>query len=82
MIRELQEFGCVVDVSDYWADSDEVQHEYDIDLKEDIDTDNYDAVILAVAHDKYKKLSLNSNHEQILFDIKSVLDTDSVDGKL
>jgi len=82
VIRELQEFGCAVDVSDYWADSDEVKHEYNIDIKDDFDADSYDAVILAVAHDKYKELTLKSSDKRVLFDIKSVLDSDSVDGKL
>ena len=82
VIRELQEFGCEVDVSDYWADKDEVKHEYGLELKNDVDTDNYDAVVLAVAHDKYKEFELNLNHKQVLFDVKSVLDSDKVDGKL
>jgi len=82
VVRELQEFGCEVDVSDYWADKEEVKHEYGLELKSDVDTDSYDAVVLAVAHDQYKKLELNPNHEQILFDVKSVLDNDNVDGKL
>ncbi len=82
VIREFQEFGCEVDVSDYWADKDEVKYEYGLELKNDVDTDNYDAVVLAVSHDKYKELELNANHEQVLFDVKSVLDSDNVDGKL
>jgi UDP-N-acetyl-D-galactosamine dehydrogenase len=82
VVRELQEFGCEVDVSDYWADKEEVKYEYGLELKNDIDIDSYDAVVLAVSHDKYKKLALNPKHEQILFDVKSVLDNDNVDGKL
>ena len=83
VIRELQEFGCEVDVSDYWADSDEVKREYGITLKEDTDIENYDAVVLAVAHDKYKNIVLNTKHNnQVFYDIKSVLENDEVDGRL
>jgi len=82
LIRELQEFGCKVDVSDYWADKDEVLHEYGLKLKNDVNTNNYNAVVLAVAHNKYKELKLNSNNEQVLFDVKSVLESDHVSGKL
>jgi len=32
VIRELQEFGCNVDVYDPWADEEEVKREYDINL--------------------------------------------------
>jgi len=81
VIRELQDFGCDVAVSDYWADKEEVQREYQLDLlaSDNLDTNAYDAVVLAVAHDEYRKVELN-NKEQVVFDIKSVL-TDS-DGRL
>lgn len=81
VIRELQEFGCNVDVSDYWADSDEVKHEYGIEcIKEtDLPIESYDAIILAVAHDKYKQLQF-VNENQIVYDIKGVLE--KADGRL
>jgi len=83
VIRELQEFGCDVDVSDYWADSDDVKREYEITLEKDVDIESYDAVVLAVAHDMYKDITLNSKHNsQVFFDIKSVIDSDNVDGRL
>ena len=74
VIRELQDFGCNVQVSDYWADKEEVQREYGLELIDDseLNTSNYQAVILAVAHNNYKGMALN-NQEQIIFDIKSVL---------
>jgi UDP-N-acetyl-D-galactosamine dehydrogenase len=81
VIKELEDFGCRVDVSDYWADKDEVKREYNIDLKRDveIDIDSYDGIVLAVAHNEYKDLDLKVS-DQVVFDIKSVLD--SADGKL
>jgi len=79
VIRELQDFGCNVEISDYWANAKEVKREYQLELKDKVDIDNYDAVILAVAHKKYKTLSLN-NEKQVVFDIKSILNRS--DGKL
>jgi UDP-N-acetyl-D-galactosamine dehydrogenase len=81
VISELQDFGCNVDVSDYWADKDEVQREYNIELKKDtqIDIESYDGIVLAVAHDEYKSLDLKVS-DQVVFDIKSVLDR--ADGRL
>jgi len=74
VIRELQEFGCNVEVSDYWADSQEVKREYNLNLtpSSELNTNDYSAIILAVAHDEYKGMPLN-NKEQVVFDIKSVL---------
>jgi len=81
VIRELQEFGCNVEVSDYWADSQEVKREYNLNLtpSSELNTNDYSAIILAVAHEKYKGMTLN-NEEQVVFDIKSVLN--SSDGCL
>lgn len=72
VIRELREFGCRVDVSDYWADAKEVMHEYGIELSDATDMSHYDAIVLAVAHEKYKQFDFNNKH-QIIYDIKSIL---------
>jgi UDP-N-acetyl-D-galactosamine dehydrogenase len=79
VIEELQEFGCNITVSDYWADKDEVKHEYGLDLIDNYNFDDYHAVILAVAHEEFKKLEI-SNDNKIIFDIKSILNNS--DGRL
>ncbi|MEA3553058.1 MAG: nucleotide sugar dehydrogenase [Campylobacterota bacterium] len=79
VIRELQEFGCDITVSDYWANKGEVQSEYNLNLNNDINYDEYDAVVVAVAHDEYKNLKI-SNDDKVVFDIKSILE--NADGKL
>jgi len=79
VIKELQEFGCDVDVSDYWADKEEVKQEYNLELSKNPKIDQYEAVILAVAHKNYKKLSFNCKN-QVVFDIKSIVD--NADGRL
>ena len=80
VIRELQDFGCDVNVSDYWADSEEVKREYNLDLVKDIDPDDYHAVVLAVAHDEYRGLDIEPNESKVVFDIKSILKNS--DGRL
>jgi UDP-N-acetyl-D-galactosamine dehydrogenase len=81
VIRELQEYGCDVEVTDPWADAEEVKREYNLKLidNEELRIENYDAVILAVAHNEYKDVKLD-NENQIVFDIKSILDKS--DGRL
>ena len=79
VIRELEEFGCDIDISDYWADAEEVKHEYNLELKKDVNYDDYKAVVLAVAHDKFRDTKLD-NDNQVVFDIKSILR--NVDGRL
>lgn len=79
IINELAEYGCRIDVSDYWADADAVSHEYGLDLVSSYNLDDYNAVIVAVGHDEYKKLEFN-NRDQVVFDIKSILNY--ADGRL
>lgn len=79
VIHELKEFGCDVHISDYWADADEVQHEYHLTLQQEVELDSYDAIVLAVAHDDYKTITLG-NKNQVIFDIKSILP--KADGRL
>ncbi|MCX6073400.1 MAG: nucleotide sugar dehydrogenase [Campylobacterales bacterium] len=79
VIQELQEFGCNVDITDYWADADDVKHEYNLTLTQNPNMDEYEAIVLAVAHNNYKILQFN-NKNQVIFDIKSIID--NADGRL
>ena len=85
VIEELQEFGCNIDIYDPWADSNEVKHEYGLELIDngELKIENYDALVLAVAHEEFKKLNSqlsNINSKLVKFDIKSILD--ETDGRL
>jgi len=85
VIAELEEFGCQVDVCDPWADAAEVKLEYGLDLiKNPQDGKKYDAVILAVAHDQFKKLDINTlrNGKTVVYDVKGVLARDGIEGRL
>jgi len=74
VIRELQEFGCVVDVYDPRALPEEVKHEYQIDMLCNLpDLSKYNSIILAVAHDDFQKLHFVKNNSQVIFDVKSFL---------
>ena len=55
VVHELKSFSLNVDVSDPYADSAEVKHEYNFELVNEI-ANNYDAVIITVPHTAYKTL--------------------------
>jgi UDP-N-acetyl-D-galactosamine dehydrogenase len=84
LINELREFGCDLDIFDPWADPEEVRHEYNLDMIPAIDGSRYDAIVLAVAHDKFADLDLLklSKDNTVVFDLKCVLPKNSVDGRL
>jgi UDP-N-acetyl-D-galactosamine dehydrogenase len=54
LVHELQEYSVNVHVADPYASPNEVAHEYRITLVDKI-SDDYDAVVIAVAHDEYKQ---------------------------
>ena len=69
VIEELRDFGCRVDVYDPWADEAEVKREYGIVPLKSFDEANYDCVVIAVAHDKFKGLKFS---KALVYDIKNV----------
>jgi UDP-N-acetyl-D-galactosamine dehydrogenase len=83
IINELKDFNTQVDVYDPWADAEEVQHEYQITLLDKI-TKQYDGILLAVKHDKFKDLLLENYRKPntVVYDIKAFLAKEEVDGRL
>jgi UDP-N-acetyl-D-galactosamine dehydrogenase len=87
LISEFEDFNCNVDVYDPWVDKAEANREYNITLVEEPIKRKYDVIVLAVAHDEFKALTLEQiqvfgkdNH--VLYDIKYLLNADQVDGRL
>ncbi|TYC58055.1 Vi polysaccharide biosynthesis UDP-N-acetylglucosamine C-6 dehydrogenase TviB [Marinobacter sp. BW6] len=87
VIRELEDFGCSVDVTDCWADNTEAEHEYGISLVESPNAGDYDALFLAVPHREYaaksaKELRSFLKDNGVLFDLKGVLPLGEADLRL
>ena len=76
LIKELMDYSINVHVIDPHASPNEVAHEYKISMVDEV-SDNYDAVIVSVAHKEYKNLEIPyfksiMNNSPILFDLKAV----------
>jgi len=88
VIRELQSYGVDVDVVDPHAQSEEVEHEYNIQLNSWADLSaapqQYAAVILAVSHKEFIATDIRSFQapDAVLYDVKAVLPHAWVDGRL
>jgi len=84
--NELKSYDMQVDVYDPWADLEEVKEEYGLDLLSNGEQvpslENYSAVILAVAHEKFRALKIQKSDECVVFDVKSFLDKELVDKRL
>ena len=82
--NELKQFGMEVDVLDPHANKNEVKDEYQILIKERLET-KYDAIILAVSHDEFLKIDFSKiikPKRTIVFDTKSFLPKKIVDCRL
>jgi len=55
VIKELKSYSLNVDVADPFAESAELKHEYGFELTPEL-TKDYDAVVVTVPHNEYKKL--------------------------
>jgi UDP-N-acetyl-D-glucosamine/UDP-N-acetyl-D-galactosamine dehydrogenase len=81
--EELLSFEMNVDVYDPWINQQEVMHEYGIDiLTQEPDMNQYSAVILAVAHKKFRGLDLKTSGDRVIYDVKGVLKKGSADARL
>lgn len=78
LVRELQNWGVEVVVTDAWADPDEVRHEYGIELESISETSQVDALVVAVGHNEYRNLDISSlkqycrTENPVLADIKAL----------
>lgn len=85
LYHELKQKNCDVDIWDPWADAKLVEKEYSLHLLFDIDyTTIYDGIILAVAHEDFLNIDYLhfKNTGAIIYDIKSFLPRQLVDGRL
>jgi UDP-N-acetyl-D-galactosamine dehydrogenase len=82
---ELKQFGINVDIFDPHANKDEVAHEYGISLINELPINQYDAIILAVAHNEFLDLNfskLKRSERAVIFDTKSVINRSIVNSRL
>lgn len=87
IVAELKEYQMQVDVYDPWVDIAEAQHEYGITPVQTTDSNKYDAIVLAVAHNQFKEMGTESirnlgKKSHVLYDLKYVLPAADVDIRL
>lgn len=87
IVEELKTYGVNIDVYDPLVNSGEVFHEYGIHTLDKPVQGKYDAIILAVAHDEFKKMqitdikALGKTHA-IIYDLKYLFPADQTDARL
>lgn len=88
IIKGLNEYGVVPKVVDPWADKEDVAKEYGLELSKMEDIHDADCVIVAVAHDSFKKLTESNLREiignnlerKVLIDVKGIYDANMINN--
>ena len=86
VISEFEKFNLNVEVFDPWANASEVKKEFEISLITETSKlkDNYDAIVLAVAHKEFSDFNLDKHtaEKAVVFDVKSFFPKEKTDGRL
>jgi len=83
VIAALKQYGVNITIYDPWANEDEVLHEYNLVSVKELPKENFDTIVLTVAHDEFRNVDLSrlKKENAIIYDVKGVLD-DKADAKL
>lgn len=84
IIKTLKEYNLNITIYDPWANPEEVKHEYGVEVVNELPKEKFDTAILAVAHKEFATLNIQTllNQTHVIFDVKSFLPKEIVDGRL
>lgn len=76
VIQGLEDYALQVTTFDPWASPAEVEHEYGLSIVNEIPDEQYDGIILTVAHEQFKGLNLKDylKKDGVIFDVKGILE--------
>ena len=80
--QELKSFGMEVDVHDPLANPEQAMSEYGIALIKGVVLENYQAILLAVPHESFHSLTIQTSPQCVVYDLKGVLPRQNVDKRL
>ena len=85
--EELASYHAQVDIYDPWASKEEAAQELNIELIDNPEAGQYDAVIIGVAHDQFKEMGIDAIRQfgksnAIVYDVKYLFPAHQVDGRL
>ena len=88
IVKRIREYGIEPIITDPWGASESVKQEYDIELTEFTKLRDINCIIIAVAHDDYRKICIEElkkmyapspDSEKVLIDIKGIFDIKALD---
>jgi UDP-N-acetyl-D-galactosamine dehydrogenase len=84
IIHTLGPYTKNITIYDPWANPKEVKREYNVEITNTVPQEKFDTIILAVAHKEFESLNLKEYQKtkSVVYDVKSVLPRDIIDGRL
>ena len=84
IVKALNEYNLNISIYDPWANPAIAKHEYGVEVVNELPKEKFDAAILAVSHKEFAGLDVPSlmNEDHVIFDVKSFLPCEIIDGRL
>jgi UDP-N-acetyl-D-glucosamine/UDP-N-acetyl-D-galactosamine dehydrogenase len=85
LVNRLKDNLLEIDIYDPWVDRNSFYEDYNLKVNNELPNKLFDAVILAVSHDLFKKIEFDKiliSTNSIIYDIKSFFDKESVTKRL
>ena len=84
IIHHLEQYNVQVTIFDPMANAEVARSEYGVEVVNQLPQGQYDAAILAVAHNQFLDLDISSylKPHHVIFDVKGILPRDIIDGRL
>lgn len=84
IVKALSEYDLGLTIYDPWANPEIAKREYGMDITNTLPQEQFDAVILAVAHREFEDLDVSAlvKPQHVIYDVKGFLNRDIVDGRL
>lgn len=84
IVKALKEYNLNITIYDPWANPEIAKKEYGIEIINVLPKARYHALVLAVAHDEFLELNINSLllDNYVIYDVKGIYDPAIIDGRL
>ena len=84
VVYALKDYGVKISIYDPWANEEEVKKEYGLVSKQEVPKQQFDVIVLTVAHREFDSLNIKQlkSEKAIVYDVKNTLSRDSRDSSL
>lgn len=84
VVHALQGYGVQISIHDPWANEEEVKREYGLVSKQEVPKQQFDAIVLTVAHREFESLNIKQLklEKAVVYDVKNTINRDIRDSSL